>query len=64
MSPGPSEIPLATPGIVVSDKPSKLLQLVFHCKSIQGLEVTIAYFIITLAKFWLLQLSVEEANIS
>lgn len=36
--------PTCHPDIAVSDKPSKLFQLVFHCKAIQCLEVTTALF--------------------
>ena len=46
--------PTCHPDVAVSDKPSKLLQLVFHLKTVQCLEVTIAYFIRTKVKFWLL----------
>lgn len=56
--------PTCHPDVAVFEKPSKFLQLVFHCKTLQYLEVTTAYFIITKAKFWQLEISVEEINIS
>lgn len=62
--PGAKWNPTCHPDVAVSDRPSKLLQFVFYCKTKWCLEVTIASFIITKEKFWPLQLSVEEANMS